>query len=117
MSLTKDFLRVCQNSPSFFGAEFFIEIVCRKVLLFNTVSKFRANVFKLKTIKKYLRVDRREIHFIKFIIEAYDGLATLTTIDPDLGVVLLSISPGCEDDVEMVLQDLQKDILIEQTNL
>ena len=74
-------------------------------------------MFKLKTIKKYLRVDRREIHFIKFIIEAYDGLATLTTIDPDLGVVLLSISPGCEDDVEMVLQDLQKDILIEQTNL
>jgi hypothetical protein len=71
----------------------------------------------LETIKKYLRVDRREIHFLKFIFEGYDGMATVTTIDPDLGIVLLSISPGCEGDVEMVLLDLQKDILIEQTNL
>ena len=84
--------------------------------LFTTASKFKYNVFKLETIKKYLRVDRREIHFIKFIFEAYDGIATLTTLDPDLGVVLLNISPGCEDDVEMVLHDLQKDILIEQTD-
>lgn len=71
----------------------------------------------METIKKYLRVDRREIHFLKFIFEGYDGMATVTTIDPDLGIVLLSISPGCEGDVEMVLLDLQKDILIEQTNL
>lgn len=68
----------------------------------------------MKTIKKYLRVDRREIHFLKFIFEGYDGLASVTTLDPDLGIVLLSISPGCEGDVEMVLLDLQKDILIEQ---
>ena len=34
--------------------------------------------------------------------------------DPDQGVVLLCIAPGCEDDVEMILQDLKKDILIEQ---
>jgi hypothetical protein len=67
----------------------------------------------LETIKKYLRVDRREIHFLKFIFEGYDGMATVTTVDPDLGIVLLSISPGCEGDVEMVLLDLQKDILIE----
>ncbi len=117
MSLTKDFLRICQNWPSFFCAEFFIEIVCRKVLIFTIASRIRYNVFKLETIKKYIRVDRREIHFIKFIFEAYDGIATLTTIDPDLGIVLLSISPGCENDVEMVLEDLQNDILIEQTTL
>ncbi len=67
----------------------------------------------METIKKYLRVDRREIHFLKFIFEGYDGMATVTTVDPDLGIVLLSISPGCEGDVEMVLLDLQKDILIE----
>lgn len=71
----------------------------------------------MEAIKKYLRVDRREIHFLKFIFEGYDGMATVTTIDPDLGIVLLSISPGCEGDVEIVLLDLQKEILIEQTNL
>jgi hypothetical protein len=68
----------------------------------------------LNTIKKYFRVDRREIAFLKFIFEAYDGIVTITTVDPDQGVVLFSIAPGCEDDVEIILQDLKKDILIEQ---
>ena len=68
----------------------------------------------MNTIKKYFRVDRREIAFLKFIFEAYDGIATITTVDPDLGVIGLFIAPGCEDDVEMILQDLKKDIMIEQ---
>jgi len=66
----------------------------------------------VKTIKKYFRVDRREICFLKFILEAYDGIATLTTIDAREGIVLLRIAPGCEDEVETILQDLKKDTLI-----
>jgi len=66
----------------------------------------------LETIKKILRIDRREICFLKFILEAYDGIATLTTIDAQQGVVMLRIAPGCEGDVEAVLQDLKKDIII-----
>jgi len=65
-------------------------------------------------MKKYLRVDRREIGFLKFIFEAYDGIVTITTVDPDQGVVLFCIAPGCENDVEMILQDLKKDIMIEK---
>ena len=71
----------------------------------------------LETTKKYLRIDRREISFLRFIFEGYDGIAILTTIDPDLGVVLLQIAPGCEKDVEMILQDLKKDIMIEYTSV
>lgn len=67
----------------------------------------------MNTIKKYFRVDRREIAFLKFIFEAYDGIVTLTTVDPNQGVVLLCIAPGCENDVKMILQDLKKDMLIE----
>jgi len=68
----------------------------------------------LKTKKKYFRVDRRQIGFLKFIFEAYDGIVTITTVDPDQGVVLFCIAPGCENDVEMILQDLKKDIMIER---
>ena len=71
----------------------------------------------METIKKYLRVDRREICFLKFIFEAYDGISIITTIDSDSGIILLSISPGCEDDVEMILQDLKNDIMIERANV
>ena len=66
----------------------------------------------METIKKILRVDRREICFVKFILEAYDGIATMTTIDPCQGIVLLRIAPGCEKEVDTVLQDLGTDIMI-----
>ena len=38
----------------------------------------------------------------------------LTTIDPAAGIVMIRISPGCESEVDMVLNDLKKNILIEQ---
>ena len=69
----------------------------------------------MKTINKFLRVDRREICFLKFILEGYDGIATLTTVDAHQGVVMLRIAPGCEGDVEAILQDLKKDIIIDDS--
>jgi len=68
----------------------------------------------LKTTTKYYRIDRSEICFLKFIVEAYDGLAVLTTVDPETGIVILNIAPGCEADVETILQELKKNILIEE---
>ena len=67
----------------------------------------------VETIKKYYHIDRREIAFLKFILEAYDGLAVLTTIDSEKGIVVINIAPGCETDVEMILQDLKKNVMIE----
>ena len=69
----------------------------------------------METIKKYYRVDRREICFLRFVFEAYDGIAVLTTVNPELGIVEINIPPDCEDEVEMVLQDLKKDIMIEKS--
>ncbi len=67
----------------------------------------------MKTIRKIIRVDRREIYFLKFILEAYDGIAAMTTVDARLGIVLLRIAPGCKEEVETVIHDLGRDILIE----
>ena len=66
----------------------------------------------MKTIERYYRVDRREIAFIKFIFEAYDGIAGIRTTDPAKGIIRLHIAPGCQEQVEQVLQDLKKEILI-----
>lgn len=71
----------------------------------------------METIKKYYRVDRKEISYLRFIFEAYDGIAVLTTIDPVMGIVGFHISPGCEEDVEMILQDLKNDIMIEHAKM
>ena len=68
----------------------------------------------METLKKYYRVDRHKIGFLRFILEAYDGIAVFTTIDPFSGMIELQISPGCEEDVEMLLKELKSDIMIDQ---
>lgn len=45
-----------------------------------------------------------EIHFLRFIVEAYEGIGVVTTIDPRLGLVQLSIAPGCERDMDAILK-------------
>jgi hypothetical protein len=71
----------------------------------------------VETIKRYYRVDRREIAFIKFIVEAYDGIAVLETLDPIAGIVVFHIAPGCKRDIDALLEDLKKEILIEPAQI
>ena len=68
----------------------------------------------LETIKKYYRVDRRKISYLKFILEGYEGLATLSTLDAGAGTVRLNIAQGCLGQAEMVLEALEKEILMEE---
>ena len=67
----------------------------------------------MKSVMQYYRVDRRKIFFLKFIFEAYEGVVSMTTVDPELGIVSLSIPPGCEADVADILTELGKDIRVE----
>ncbi|QTA81741.1 Single-stranded-DNA-specific exonuclease [Desulfonema limicola] len=67
----------------------------------------------METIEKYYQVDRREISFLKFIFEAYDGIAVLTTIDAKSGRIVLKIPPGCEADADALITDMKKNIMIE----
>lgn len=45
-----------------------------------------------------------EIHILRFILEAYEGIALITTLDPALGLVQISIAPGCEQQVDQILE-------------
>ena len=65
------------------------------------------------TIRRYYRIDRRQIHFLRFVLEGYDGVAVLRTIDPRRGLVVLHIGPGSQTVVDMIIEDLQRHIRIE----
>lgn len=54
------------------------------------------------TIEHHL-VSPSQIHYLRFILEAYEGIATVTTRDPMLGWIQLNIAPGCEAMVRQVL--------------
>lgn len=55
------------------------------------------------TRRPYL-VAPNQIHYLRFILEAYPGLAVVTTVDPALGLVSIAIAPGCEPDVLRILE-------------
>lgn len=64
------------------------------------------------TIRRYYRIDRRKIYYLKFILEGYDGVAVMRTVDPQKGLVVLHISPGCEGEIDMIIRDLQDRVAI-----
>lgn len=67
----------------------------------------------MQTSKQKYRVDRRQISFIRFIFEAYEGVAVVTTLDPAAGLISLAMAPGCEKMARDVMDDLSQSILIE----
>jgi len=55
------------------------------------------------TVRNYL-IDPHQIHYLRFIIEAYPGMAVVSTVDPELGLVSIAVAPGCESDILRVLE-------------
>jgi hypothetical protein len=60
------------------------------------------------------RVDRYEIHYLKFILEAYEGLATLTTLNSEKGIIQLAVPPGRKDSLESLLAALGHELRLER---
>jgi hypothetical protein len=67
----------------------------------------------MQTIQRRFRVERSQIAFIKFIFEAYEGIACLSTIDRQAGLISLKIAPGCYKTACDLMDELKKTMLIE----
>ena len=61
----------------------------------------------METIKLSFQVERRDISYLRWIIESYDGMAVLKTIDPYKAIIELQISPGCKSLVLELLDSLK----------
>lgn len=70
----------------------------------------------MESQKRHFRMDRKQIGLLRFVLEAYEGIAALTTIDPVEGRVVLLVPPGCEAEVDHLLADLAGDIYMEPEN-
>lgn len=61
-------------------------------------------------ITKKLRLERKDVAYVKFILEGYEGIALVTTIDNTESIIQLTIVPDFESDVEMILTALKKEV-------
>ena len=67
----------------------------------------------MNTVKQFYRVDRRCINMVRFIFEAYEGVAVVTTLDAAAGAIVLAVAPGCETTAQAVMSDLGRHFLVE----
>ena len=70
----------------------------------------------MKTTTSYYRINRRDISFFRFIFEAYDGIAVVSTVDPVQGIISVTSPPGCLPETEAVIQGLKAEIMIEKVD-
>lgn len=54
-------------------------------------------------------VDRSKISYIRWIMESYDGMAIVSTIDPFKAVIELKVAPGCNTIIDELLNSLRID--------
>jgi len=64
-------------------------------------------------ISRYFKVNRRDMVYLKFILEAYEGMNVMSTVDNAAGIIRIVIMPGFEDDMDELLAELGKQVVME----
>ena len=59
-------------------------------------------------VKRYYQVNRKDIAIVQFIIEGYEGMATVTTIDPGQACLQMAVIEDQLDDFAQLMEDLKK---------
>lgn len=64
----------------------------------------------------FYRIDRKELVLLKFILEAYEGMSTMSTVDRVAGIVRISIPAGFVADMEKLFTELAGTLSLQQTS-
>lgn len=65
--------------------------------------------------RRYFRLDRRDLAYLKFVVEAYEGLATLSTVAREETLVSLTTLPSLAADLDGLLEALRGEITMTET--
>lgn len=67
-------------------------------------------------IVRYFLVSRRDLVYLKFILEAYEGMSTMTTVQQEGVIVRITIPAGFADDIAALLAALAMEIDLHETD-
>jgi hypothetical protein len=72
----------------------------------------------MNTIQKYFRVNPKDMAYVKSIVESYDGLAVLVTLDPVEGIMEWMIPPDRVEEAEELIDSLREEVpIVSMTSL
>ena len=69
-----------------------------------------------QTTRCWYEVDRRQISYLKFILEAYDNVAVVSTLDAGRAVVEIAIASGCETLVKGIMHEMASAFAVNPVN-
>ncbi|TLN15325.1 DUF4911 domain-containing protein [bacterium] len=69
-------------------------------------------LYTLAVTTRYFKVDRSEIGYLRFIIESYEGLATISTMDAKNGIVSLSVPDSFAEEADRLVEALRSEMVI-----
>ncbi len=64
-------------------------------------------------ICRYFKVAHRDMVYLKFILEAYEGMNVMSTVDNKVGIIRIAIMPGFVADMDGLLADLGQQVTME----
>jgi hypothetical protein len=67
-------------------------------------------------IKKYYKIERKNIIVVQFIMEGYEGMATVSTLDARKAILAVSIMPDYISEVTGLLDYLQNKYPMQETH-
>ena len=67
----------------------------------------------METIKQSYRTERSQIHYIRWTVESYDGMAVVRTVDPKEAFIEILTSPGCVQWITSLLDSLKEEEYLE----
>lgn len=57
----------------------------------------------------FYKVNKRDIYIIKFILESYENMAQVSTIDQSQPKIQITVAPDFLEDVLQIIEDLKKE--------
>jgi hypothetical protein len=63
---------------------------------------------------KYFRVARHDLVYLKFILEAYEGLCVMSTVERESAIVRIGYPKTTEADMDGLLEALAKEIRLDE---
>jgi len=64
-------------------------------------------------IFRYFKVLHRDMVYLKFILEAYEGMNVMSTVDNMAGIIRIAIMEGFETDMDALLAELGRQVAME----
>lgn len=63
---------------------------------------------------RYFKVLHRDLVYLKFITESHEGLATVSTVDRERGIVAITCPSHFAKDMEAMIQSLGTEIALQE---